>query len=170
MAATALIQALVNGAAAGTPLTTTPGHQYAFATQLFCNEAHRVHQTYFSSTHPAGNGRGGDPVAAVMRVVLTVHDIDPNNPGTLAAPATVLFEGVLGAPGFATYALINSANLQASLSFTRLQHIVDTEVRSAIPGGSFRTRLAGALCDGGECYVSSAGELRFLYSLPAAAV
>ncbi len=92
------IQALVNGGATGTPLTTTPGHQYAFATQLFCNEAHRVHQTYLSSTHPAGNGRGGDSVAAAMRVVLTVHDIDPNNPGTLAAPATVLFDDVLAAP------------------------------------------------------------------------
>ena len=160
------IQALVNGAATGSPLTTTPGHQYAFATQLFCNEAHRVHQTYLSSTHPAGNGRGGDSVAAVMRVVLTVHDIDPNNPGTLAAPATVLFDGVLGAPGFPTYALINGANLQASISFTRLQHIVDTEVRSMIPGGSFRTRLAGALVDGGECYVSSTGELRFYTPYP----
>src|SRR5271165_905313 len=161
------IQALVNGAATGTPLTTTPGHQYAFATQLFCNEAHRVHQTYLSSTHPAGNGRGGDALAAAMRVVLTVHDIDPNNPGTLAAPATVLFDDVLGAPpGFATYALVNGANLVASVSFTRLQHIVDTEVRSMIPGQSFRTRLAGALVDGGECYVSSTGELRFYTPYP----
>ena len=161
------IQALVNGAATGTPLTTTPGHQYAFATQLFCNEAHRIHQTYLSSTHPAGNGRGGDAVGAAMRVVLTVHDIDPNNPGTLAAPATVLFDDVLGAPpGFATYALVNGANLVASVSFTRLQHIVDTEVRSMIPGQSFRTRLAGALVDGGECYVSSTGELRFYTPYP----
>ena len=161
------IQALVNGAATGTPLTTTPGHQYAFATQLFCNEAHRIHQTYLSSTHPAGNGRGGDAVGAAMRVVLTVHDIDPNNPGTLAAPATVLFDDVLGTPpGFATYALVNGANLVASVSFTRLQHIVDTEVRSMIPGQSFRTRLAGALVDGGECYVSSTGELRFYTPYP----
>ena len=151
----------------GTPLTTTPGHQYAFATQLFCNEAHRVHQTYLSSTHPAGNGRGGDAVAAAMRVVLTVHDVDPNNPGTLAAPATVLFDDVLGAPpAFATYALVNGANLYASLSFTRLQHMVDAEVRSMIPGGSFRTRLAGALADGGECYVTSTGELRFYTPYP----
>jgi len=160
------IQALVDGSVTGTPLATTPGHQYAFATQLFCNEAHRVHQTYLSSVHPAGNGRGGDAVAALMRVVLTVHDIDPNNPGTLAAPATVLFDGVLVAPGFATYALINGANLQASISFTRLQHIVDTEVRSMILGGSFRTRLAGALVDGGECYVSSTGELHFYTPYP----
>jgi len=161
------IRALVNGAATGTPLSTTPGHQYAFATQLFCNEAHRVHQTYLSSTHPAGSGRGGDSVAAAMRVVLTVHDIDPNNPGTLATPATVLFDDVLAAPpGFATYALINGANLQASLSFTSLEHIVDCEVRSMIPGGSFRTRLAGALCDGGECYISSTGELHFYTPYP----
>jgi hypothetical protein len=162
-----VIQALVNGAVTGTPLTTTPGHQYAFATQLFCNEAHRAHQTYLSSTHPAGKGRGGDPVAAAMRVVLTVHDIDPNNPGTLAAPATVLFDDVLGTPpGFATYALINGTTLQASLSFTRLQHMVDAEVRSMIPGKSFRTRLAGALADGGECYVTSSGELRFYPPYP----
>ena len=160
------IQALVNGATTGTPLATTPGHQYAFATQVFCNEAHRVHQTYLSSVHPAGSGRGGDAVAAAMRVVLTVHDVDPNNPGTLAAPATVLFDGVLAAPAFATYALINGANLWASLSFTRLEHMVDTEVRSMIPGGAFRTRLAGALVDGGECYVSSAGQLRFYTPYP----
>ena len=160
------IQALVNGAATGTPLATTPGHQYAFATQVFCNEAHRVHQTYLSSVHPAGNGRGGDAVAAAMSVVLTVHDVDPNNPGTLAAPATVLFDGVLAAPAFATYALINGANLWASISFTRLEHMVDTEVRSMIPGGAFRTRLAGALVDGGECYVSSAGDLRFYTPYP----
>ena len=160
------IQALVNGAGTGTPLATTPGHQYALATQVFCNEAHRVHQTYLSSVHPAGSGRGGDAVAAAMRVVLTVHDVDPNNPGTLAAPATVLFDAVLAAPAFATYALINGASLFASLSFTRLEHMVDTEVRSMIPGGAFRTRLAGALVDGGECYVSSAGELRFYTPYP----
>jgi len=162
-----VIQALVNGGATGTPLTTTPGHQYAFATQLFCNEAHRVYQTYLSSSHPAGNGRGGDSIAAAMRVVLMVHDIDPNNPGTLAAPATVLFDDVLAAPpGFATYALINCTNLQATISFTRLQHIVDAEVRSMIPGQSFRTRLAGALADCGECYITSAGELRFYPPYP----
>ena len=43
---------------------------------------------------------------------------------------------------------------------------MDTEVRSMIPGGAFRTRLAGALVDGGECYVSSAGELRFYTPYP----
>src|SRR5208283_44969 len=85
------IQALVNGTPAGTPLVTQAGHQYALTTQLFINEAHRVNQTYCSSTHPGGSGRGGDANAATMRVVLSVHDIDPSNPGTLAQAATVLF-------------------------------------------------------------------------------
>ena len=161
------IQALINGAATGPTLSTTPGHQYAFATQLFCNEGHRVHQTYLSSTHPAGNGRGGDSIAAALRVVLTVHDVDPNNPATLAAPATVLYDNVLAAPpGFATYALINETSLFASVSFTRLQHIVDAEIRSMIPGDQFRTRLAGALADGGECYITSTGELCFYPPYP----
>jgi hypothetical protein len=161
------IQALIDGVGAGPILTTTPGHQYALATQLFSNEAHRVHQTYFSSTHPAGNGRGGDSIPAAMRVVLTVHDVDPSNPATLAAPATVLYDDVLAAPpGFATYALLNEASLFAGVSFTRLQHIVDAEIRSMIPGGQFRTRLAGALADGGECYISSTGELHFYPPYP----
>lgn len=35
-----------------------------------------------------------------------------------------------------------------------------------IPGQAFRTRLAGALADGGECYISSAGELHFYPPYP----
>ncbi len=164
------IQALVNGAATGTPLTTTPGHQYAFATQLFCNEAHRVHQTYLSSTHPAGNGRGGDSVAAAMRVVLTVHDIDPNNPGTLAAPATVLFDDVLAAPpGFATYALINGANLQASLSFTRLQHIVDCRSTQHDSGRIVSHAAGGRAVRWRRVLCELDRRAAFLYALSAAA-
>ncbi len=161
------IQGLINGGRVGPALPTVPGHLYGFTTQLICNEAHRVHQTYLSSTHPAGGGRGGDSVSAAMRVVLAVHDVDPNNPGTLAAPATVLYDNVLPAPpGFATYALVNGPNLHVSVSFTRLQQVVDAEVRSLIPGGQFHTRLTGNFADGGECYVTSSGELRFYPPYP----
>ena len=161
------IQALINGSPAGSVLTTTPGHQYAFATQLICSEAHRVHQTYLSSLHPAGNGHGGDSIPAAARVVLTVHDVDPNNPGTLATVATVLYDDVLPTPpGFATYALVNQTSLFANVSYTRFQHTVDAEVRSMIPGGQFHTRLAGAFADGGECYITSSGALCFYAPYP----
>lgn len=161
------IQAIVNGGATGTILTTIPGHRYAFATQLICSEAHRVRQTYLSSAHPAGSGRGGDSVAGAVRVVLTVHDVDPNNPGTIAAAATVLYDNVVPSPpAFATYALVDESSFFASVSFTRMQHIADAEIRSMVPGGQFRTRLAGALADGGECYLSLGGVLEFYAPYP----
>ncbi len=148
-------------------LTTTPGHQYAFATELICIEAQRVHQTYLSSLHPAGDGRGGDLVAATLRVVLTVHDVDPANPGTLATAAAILYDDVLPAPpSFATYALINGTSFFADVSYTCLQRIVNAEIRSMIPGGEFRTRLSGAFADGGECYIDSSGELCFYAPYP----
>jgi len=161
------IQALINGSPTGPVLTTTPGHQYAFATQLICSEAHRVQQTYLSSLHPAGNGHGGDSIPAAVRVVLTVHDVDPNNPGTLATVATVLYDDALPTPpGFATYALINTTSFFAIASYTRAQRMVDAEVRSMIPGGQFRTRLSGAFADGGECYITSEGTLCFYAPYP----
>ena len=161
------IQAVINGAATGPVVTTTAGHRYAFATELICSEARRVRQTFLSSIHPAGNGRGGDAVAAPVRFVLSVHDVDPGNPGTLAAPATVLFDGVLTTtPGFATYAPISESSMYASVSFTRMQHIAEAEIRSVAPGGQFHTRLNGALADGGECYLSSSGVLEFYPPYP----
>ncbi|MGA7459990.1 MAG: hypothetical protein WBW69_07175, partial [Candidatus Korobacteraceae bacterium] len=115
----------------------------------------------------AGNGHGGDSIPAAVRVVLTVHDVDPNNPGTLATVATVLYDDVLPAPpGFATYALVNQTSLFASVSYTRFQRTVDAEVRSMIPGGQFRTRLSGAFADGGECYITSSGALCFYAPYP----
>ncbi len=156
------IQGLINGAATGSVITTVPGHLYAFATEVLANEAHRVHQIYYSSAHGPNKQRGGDSVGAGVRFVLSVHDVDPNNPGTLGAPGTVLYDDVQwGTPSFAAYAVVDGSNAHFDLSFTRVTQTAAAEVRSMKPGGSFRTRLAGALADGGECYVTSSGNLHF---------
>ena len=79
----------------------------------------------------------------------------------------MLYDDVLPTPpGFATYALINATSFFAGVSYTRFQHIVDAEVRSMIPGGQFRTRLAGAFADGGECYITSSGDALLLRPYP----
>lgn len=161
------IQAMINGSATGPVITTTPGHRYTFATQLVANEAHRVHQTYYSTAHPAGEGRGGDAITATLRIVLSVHDVDPANPATIVAPATLLYDNVVGtSPGFVNYAPISATSLAGSVSFTRMQRTVGTEVRSMVPNGAFRTRLGGGMTDGGECYVSSSGTLEFYAPYP----
>jgi len=161
------IQALINGAATGEAISTTAGHEYFFTTYLYSMEVYRAGETYHSSLHPAGSGWGGAAVSANLRFVLEVQDIDPTDPATLVAPATVLYDGVTaGAPGFCTYALVNAANMQCSISYTYVAHIPLPEVRTALANadGSYSnyvTQLVGAAADGGQCVISSDPALNF---------
>jgi hypothetical protein len=125
-------------------------------------EVYRSEETYHSSLHPAGSGWGGTAVAADVRFVLELQDIDPTNPATTVAPATVLFDGVIeNAPGFCTYALVNASNVQCSIAYTYMAHISLAEVRTALPGASYVTQLVESLSDGGECEIASSTTLDF---------
>ena len=156
------IQAVVSGAAIGTPIVTVAGHHCVLTTRLYAQEIYRRQQIFHSSVHPAGHGIGGGEVNADVRIVLEVQDIDPNNPASQVAPATVLYDGVISsAPDFCTYALVNAANLQCGIAFTRLIEAVDAEVRSALTEQSYRTRLVGSLKEGAECNITSSSELEF---------
>jgi hypothetical protein len=108
--------------------------------------------------------------AASVRVVLEVHDIDPANPGSLVAPSLVLYDGLVSnVPDACGYALINAASMHCSIAFTRILRIGDVLVRSALPGGGFRTRLTGSQIDGAECSVSTARALSFFAAYAPAA-
>jgi hypothetical protein len=160
--ATSNLQAIVTGSLTGPVMTVNPLHRYVLTTRLFSTEIYRRQQTFHSSIHPGGRGRGGNDIAANVRVVLEVHDIDSANPGSVVAPSTVLYDGVvLSAPGFCIYALVNSADLHCSLAFTRILRPSDIEIRSAFPGQPYRTRLSGSLSEGAECRVSSEPALLF---------
>jgi hypothetical protein len=156
------IQALVGGSVTGTALATQAGHHYVFTTQLYPTEVYRMPQVFHSSLHPSGAARGGGAIACSVRVVLEVHDIDPMNPATQIAPATVLYDGALAdAPGFCRYALINAGSIQCSVAFTFIWLAVDALVRSTLPEENTRTRRTGSLRDGAECHVSTEPALQF---------
>ena len=156
------IQALINGSLTGPVMTTTPGHLYCFTTYLYSMEVYRTGETYHSSLHPVGSGWGGAAVAADVRFVLEVQDIDPNNPATLVAPATVLYDNVIpSAPGFCTYALVNAVSMQCSIAYTYVAHISLAEVRMALPSANYVTQLVGSLSDGAACEISSDPSLDF---------
>ena len=117
-----------------------PGHRYVLTTYVYSMEVYRSGETYHSSVHPAGSGLGGAAVAADVRFVLELQDIDPSNPATLVAPATVLFDGVItNAPGFCTYALVNATNMQCSIAYTYAD--------SHFAGGSADGAAEFKLCD-----------------------
>jgi hypothetical protein len=156
------IQALINGSLTGPVMTTMPGHRYFFTTYMYSMEVYRSGETYHSSLHAAGSGRGGAAVAADVRLVLEVQDIDPSNPETLVAPATVLYDDVVeNAPGFCTYVLVNAASMQCSITYTYIAHISLAEVRTALPSASYVTLLVGALSDGAACEITSDPSLDF---------
>jgi hypothetical protein len=156
------IQPLVGGSVSGTTLETQAGHHYVFTTQVYPTEAYRMQQVFHSSVHPSGVPRGGDGVAADVRVVLEIQDIDPGNPATQITPATVLYDGVISnAPAFCSYALINAGELHVDVAFTYIYLPVDALVRRTLPGESTATALTGSLRQGAQCQVSSSPSLQF---------
>lgn len=157
-----IIQALVGGVLTGTPLVTEAGHHYVFTTYLYPTEIYRMQQVFHSSSHPSGSARGGAAVACDVRVVMQVQDIDPANPATQVAAATVLYDGVISsAPGFCAYALINAASMQCSVAFTYIFLAIDAVVRTTLPGENPVTAQAGSLISGAECRVSDSPTLEF---------
>ena len=159
------IQAWMNGASVGPPVATSSGHQYVLTTRFYSTQIFRQREIFHSSVHTCGNGHGGDQIPADVRFVLSLHDIDPNDPASIVAPATVLYDGViLATPAFCTYALLNAANMSSTIAFTRLLKSVDAEVRSALPEMDYTTRLVGSLSEGDECLLTSDPALQFFPS------
>ena len=164
------IQALINGSPTGPAVTTAAGHRYVLTTYLYSMEVYRSQEIYHSSIHPAGDGWGGATVPADVRFVLELQDIDPSNPASLVAAATVLFDDVVvNAPGFCTYALVDAASMQCSVAYTYAAHISLAEVRTALSGTtyntladvSFTTQIVGSVSEGAECEISSSTTLDF---------
>jgi len=156
------IQALVEGSVTGTPLATQAGHHYVFTTTLYPTETYRMQQVFHSSLYPSGSPRGGGAIAGDVRVVLEVQDINPENPASQIAPATVLYDDIIAnAPGFCTYALVNAGNIRCSLAFTYVWLPVDALVRETPYEGSPVTVLTGSLLDGAACQVTTAPALEF---------
>ena len=156
------IQALIKGAVTGPVVATTTGHRYVLTTYVYSMEVYRSGETYHSSLHPAGSGWGGAAVTADVRFVLELQDIDPSNPATLVAPATVLFDDLISnAPGFCAYALVNATSMQCSVAYTYATHIALAEVRTALPNSSYATQLVESLSDGGQCSIENSTSLEF---------
>lgn len=156
------IQALINGVATGSAVTTTAGHHYVLTTYIYSMEVYRSGEVYHSSVHAAGNGLGGAAVPADVRIVLELQDIDPAVPGSMVAPATVLYDDVISnAPGFCTYALMNAANMQCRIASTYVTHISTALVRMAVPDADYTTQLVESLSDGGQCEIAGSTTLDF---------
>jgi hypothetical protein len=156
------IQALINGSLTGPVIATTAGHRYVLTTYIYSREVYRSGETYHSSSHTAGKGLGGSTVPADVRLVLELQDINPSNPATMVAPATVLYDGVISnAPASCSYALVNATSMQCGIAYTYVTHISLAEVRTALPNSAYVTKLVESLSDGGQCLIAGSTTLDF---------
>lgn len=163
----AQIQALVRGTVVGDPVAVRSGCRYALNTRVYSDEAYRKEQTFYSSKHAAGNGRGGLPVPARLRLVLECREIDPADPGSLARAARVLYDQEIDDTlGFARYAVVASRDMRATVNYTRVRRLVPAVVRSSEPNKPARTRLLGAFAEGGEAAITSDPALYFFSAYP----
>jgi hypothetical protein len=157
------IQALVSGAATGPAVATTSGHRYVLVTRFYCVEPFRSEQLFHSGLHPSGSGIGGTTIAAHLNVVMELRAIDPNNPASMLAEPTVLFDGTIAnAPAFATYAVIDAINLQCTLGYTTIERTAAAEVR-VTPSGSTvsSSKIIGEKIDGAACEITSGPQVVF---------
>ena len=158
------ITAVINGATTGSALVSAAGHRYVLSTRVFATETVREGERFYSSSEMCG----GLSRPADARVVLEVHDIDPDDPQSLVEPATVLFDGVVAdVPAVCRYVLLDGDDLWCSVSYTRMLRMPNVTVRSALPGKEYRTRLNGAMMDGAECRVYDDGLQFYSANVPA---
>jgi hypothetical protein len=158
------IVAVIHGTVGGEAITTQAGHRYVMSTRLYVTETLRANERYHSSESVEGGGER----RADARVVLEVHEVDPNNAASLVTAATVLFDGVIqNIPAFCRYRLVQGNDMQCSVTYTRMLRMPMVAVRSALPNQPFRTRLVGAMVDGAECRIYNQDLTFFTSSVPA---
>jgi hypothetical protein len=158
------VQAVINGATAGQAITTQAGHRYLLSTRVYATEIVRANESFHSSESVEGGGTR----SADARIVLEVHDVDPNSPASLVTAATVLYDGsVAEVPAFSRYGLLEGNDLRCSLAYTRMLRMPNVVVRSALPSQGYRTRLVGAMTDGAECRIYNSELTFFSLNVPA---
>jgi hypothetical protein len=160
------MQAIVNGAAVGSPIALQLGQPYTLTTLLHSSAIHRRGENFYSSQHPAGNPRTAPASPAGVYVLLIVQNAAPGS----AQTPQVLFDGALAsAPAYARYAAVNGGAFNASLQYTLISRESEAMAQSAPAGQGWHTRLLSGEASGPDCEILTTRELKFFAGhIPAA--
>lgn len=152
------IAPLIMGSVSGTSFAPVSGHLYTLRLRMYSNEAQRVNQSYYYLGNAGLNGTGGEYLSAGISVMFEIQD---TTDGVAGAP-TILYEGTLsGTPAVATYAPLNSADLQCSIRSIAATQGGPIWVVSTPPAGGSLVRRLGTAAQGANCKVERNGKLKF---------
>jgi hypothetical protein len=153
-----IVTPFVNGAEVGTSLTMLSGHRYTLRLRLHCPEVARVITAYGALVEGGLRSFGGGAVAAPVTLVFEYRDEGVSS----NTPATVLYAGsVASSPGACSFAAVDSVQLVGSIGHCSITQASGAWIVSTATDGTETVRVTGAMGDGVDCMVSTAGRITF---------
>ncbi|MGO8719316.1 MAG: hypothetical protein ACLQMO_08880 [Acidobacteriaceae bacterium] len=151
---------LVEGNEVGTAFTIQAGHSYILRIHVHSSELQRMLNSYFSYGSSGPTVYGGGTVQSPLQLLFELQDmalLPYINIGS-----TILYDGAVAtSPAIASFACVNSLNLQGNIGYFKVTKPGTTWAVSTPFGGSSFTRRIGSNTQGADCNVLRNGCLHF---------
>lgn len=150
----------VSGNTAGTSFTLEAGHSYILRIRVHSSELHRMLNSYFSYGSGGPTVFGGGTVQSPLQLLFELQDMALLPYVNIGS--TILYDGSIAtSPAIATFACVNSINLQGSIGYFRITQPGTMWIVSTPSGGTPFTRRIGLANQGADCNVLRDGFVHF---------
>ncbi len=155
-----IIIPLVEGNEVGTAFTIQTGHSYILRIHVHSTELQRMLNSYFSYGSSGPAVYGGGPVASPLQLLFELQDMALLPYVNIGS--TILYDGTVPtSPGIASFACVNSLNLQGNIGYFKITQPGTVWIVSTPTGGTAFTRRIGLANQGADCNVLRDGFLHF---------
>jgi hypothetical protein len=151
---------LVEGNEVGTAFTLEAGHSYILRIHVHSSELQRMLNSYFSYGSSGPTVYGGGTVQSPLQLLFELQDMALLPYVNIGS--TILYDGVIpSSPAIASFACINSLNLQGSIGYFKVTQPGTMWVVSTPSSGVSFTRRIGTNTQGADCNALRSGFLHF---------
>ncbi len=151
---------LVDGNEVGTVFTIQAGHSYILRIHVHSSELQRMLNSYFSYGSNGPTVYGGGTVQSPLQLLFELQDMALLPYVNIGS--TILYDGaVASSPAIASFACVNSLNLQGNIGYFKVTQPGTTWVVSTPSSGASFTRRIGSNTQGADCNMLRDGFLHF---------
>ncbi|MEO6964598.1 MAG: hypothetical protein ABI076_01710 [Acidobacteriaceae bacterium] len=158
--ANTILVPLVEGNEIGTVFTMEAGHTYILRIHVYSSELQRMLNSYFSYGSGGPAVYGGGTVQSPLHLLFELQDMALLPYVNIGS--TILYDGTISSsPAIASFACVNSWNLQGNIGYFRITRPGTIWVVSTPSSGASFTRRIGSNTQGADCNVFRQGFLHF---------
>lgn len=151
---------LVDGNEVGTTFTIQAGHSYILRIRVHSSELQRILNSYFSYGANGPAVYGGGTVPSPLQLLFELQDMALLPYVNIGS--TILYDGAIASsPAIASFACINSLNLQGNIGYCKITQPGTAWVVSTPSNGTSFTRRLGSNTQGADCNILRNGFLHF---------